>query len=127
MFFKKTRENMRNKMVEQNFRFLDDSLIAGEEVVSKIVANMPHGQLSRYLVAITNKRLIIINVDKASKPHVTGLKFKDILEVTSNYGSFKYVSVTFITNQRQIPTGVFESGECKKFLDSLENIRLQLN
>lgn len=125
MFFKNTREKMRTNMVKQNDAFLNESLIPGEEIKKKLISKMPHGQISRNILAITNKRLIIISVDKASQPHVTSLRFKDVLEVRNYKGGLKGLSINFITANKEIPTGIFENESCREFLNILEAKRLE--
>lgn len=125
MLFNKTRKKMQDKMVAQNDKYLYDSLMPNEEIKLKLVSNMPHGQISRDILAITDKRLIIIKVDKASMPHVSSLKFNDITEVTHHKGSLSGLGITFTTHQRQIPTGVFEKDGCLNFLHTLEAKRFE--
>lgn len=125
MFFKKRREKMRAKSEKQNDAFLEDTLIPDEKVTFKMTSVASAGQLAREIIAVTNKRLIIINVDKAVKPHITSLKFNDIVEVNNNVGPLKMGSVVIITAQRQIPTSIYRNETIKEFLNALEAKRLE--
>ena len=124
MFFSKKRESMMIEKDTVNRRLLDDALFLGEELIYRIDSLAPHGVLQRCVLAVTDKRLIIIQIDKASKGHTTSLRFDDIIGV-SKHEVIKQVSININTANQQYSLAPFVKGEADKMITLIEGKRFQ--
>lgn len=122
MFFSKKRESMMIEKDNLNRKLLDDELLPTEELIYSINSIAPHGIIQRNVLAITDKRLIIIEINKASKGLTTSLRFDDIISV-SKIEVLKKVSVNITTANKQYGLGPFLKGEAEKMIRLIESKR----
>ena len=122
MFFSKKRESMMIEKDNLNKRLLDDELFPTEELIYRIDSVAPHGVVQRNVLAVTDKRLIIIQINKASKGLATSLRFDDIISV-SKIEVLKKVSINITTANKQYGLGPFVKGDAEKMVHLIESKR----
>lgn len=122
MFFSKKRESMMAEKENVNRRLLDDELFLTEELIYSINSIAPHGVIQRCILAVTDKRLIIIQIDKASKGHTTSLRFDDVIGL-SKHEVIKQVNISINTANQQFNLAPFVKGEAEKMIHLIESKR----